>query len=591
MQTLVFDSEVYRDYYLAAFMDVDSREKFAFEMFDGQRLDTKGIADLVKGRCLVTFNGNSFDLPLLMLATKGADCARIKEGCDAIIGKNLRGWQFEQMFGIKVPKLNHVDLIEVAPGRASLKIYGGRLHCQRMQDLPIEPNASIAPEQRQLLRTYCGNDLDTTALLYQTLKPQIELRQKLGEKYRLELRSKSDAQIAEAVICSSVERISKAKVDRPIVPSGTMFRYKIPGWLSYTTAPLRELLEVVRGLDFVVTYNGGVLLPPELADREIKIGSSVYRMGIGGLHSSEQRVAHKADGQTVLSDRDVASYYPAIILQNNLAPQHMGEHFTTTFQALVDQRLAAKRAGDKVTADSLKITVNGSFGKLGSVWSKLYSPDLLIQTTITGQLALLMLIEALEGWDIHVVSANTDGVVSKCPADAVDLMDAVVGAWERQTGFETEATEYSALYSRDVNNYIAVKKGGGVKLKGAYAPVGLQKNPTNEIATEAAVRFLANGTAVEKTIFECRDIRKFVTVRKVAGGAQKDGVYLGKAVRWYYSIASAGPIKYRDNGYTVARSEGAEPLMELPTELPPDIDYGWYIVEANSILKDVGALQ
>ena len=41
---------------------------------------------------------------------------------------------------------------------------------------------------------------------------------------------------------------------------------------------------------------------------------------------------------------------------------------------------------------SKKIQINGSFGKLGSKYSLLYAPDLLLQTTITGQLALLMLI-------------------------------------------------------------------------------------------------------------------------------------------------------------------------------------------------------
>ena len=47
----------------------------------------------------------------------------------------------------------------------------------------------------------------------------------------------------------------------------------------------------------------------------------------------------------------------------------------------------AKRTGDKVTNEAMKIMINGSFGKFGSKWSVLYSPDLLIQTTVTGQLA------------------------------------------------------------------------------------------------------------------------------------------------------------------------------------------------------------
>ena len=55
--------------------------------------------------------------------------------------------------------------------------------------------------------------------------------------------------------------------------------------------------------------------------------------------------------------------------------------------------LKEERSYLKTTSDTLKICVNGSFGKLGSKFSFLYAPELLIQTTMTGQLALLMLIE------------------------------------------------------------------------------------------------------------------------------------------------------------------------------------------------------
>ncbi|KRR08781.1 hypothetical protein, partial [Bradyrhizobium valentinum] len=42
------------------------------------------------------------------------------------------------------------------------------------------------------------------------------------------------------------------------------------------------------------------------------------------------------------------------------------------------------------------------------------------------------------------------------------------------------------------------------------------------------------------------------------------------------------------NGNKVARSDGAKPLMELPDAFPNDVDYDWYIREAESILIDIG---
>ena len=563
----------------------------AFELFADHPLDMDTIRSIVAKSTLVSFNGNNFDMPLLSLALSGADNQTIKEASDAIILNNLRGFALERRFKFKtMTKVDHIDLIEVAPGMVSLKIYGGRLHCKKMQDLPIDPSASISVADRELLKTYCANDLQVTQALYLKLAPQIELRAQMGEAYGLELRSKSDAQIAETVIRTQVKAITGVMPERPIIEGGTLYQYSAPDYIRFSSALLKAALKTVQAAQFRVIDSGKVIEPEEIKNAKVTIGTSVYRMGIGGLHSTESSTSHVADEKTLLIDRDVASYYPSIILGSSLAPEHMGEPFLRVYREIVEQRLAAKHAGDKVKADALKITINGSFGKFGSKWSALYSPDLLIQTTLTGQLALLMLIEALEASGIAVVSANTDGVVIKCPVSKQDVMDDIVFEWETCTGFNTEATHYRALYSRDVNNYLAFKVDGGFKAKGAYASAGLSKNPANEICTDAVVAFLKDGTAIEDTLHACWDISRFVTIRSVKGGAiDQQGYYLGKAVRWYYSTVAQGPIRYRLNHYTVARSDGAQALMELPEQFPSDVDFDWYIAEAQTILKDIGA--
>lgn len=588
-QTLILDTEIYQDYYLASFLNVETGRIRHFEAFDGQTLDVTTIRAILRQYRIVTFNGNNFDIPLLTVAIGGADCLKIKSLSDRIIKNNMKPWSI----GLESIRCDHIDIIEVAPGIASLKIYGGRLHCPKLQDLPIEPDASISPELRPLLREYCENDLHTTLALFRKLEAQIQLRERMTAEYGIDLRSKSDAQIAESVIKHEVEKMALRKLGKndPFRMAGQTFNYRPPEFIHANSSPLRHVTDVVSGALFTVASNGAVKIPKEVADLSIRIGSGTYRMGIGGLHSSEKSTAHFADDRYALIDRDVVSYYPAIILKCGLRPGNMGESFTTVYRAIVNRRLAAKRHKDTVTADSLKITINGSFGKFGSPYSLLYSPTLLIQTTVTGQLALLMLIEALESEDIAVVSANTDGIVIKCPREKLDLCNFVVWEWEYATGFETEATEYKAIYSRDVNNYIAIKP-DGVKVKGAYAPAGLQKNPTNEIVSTAVIKFLQHRTPIEETIRECKDIAKFVTVRAVKGGAiDQAGNYLGKAIRWYYAVGIVGPITYKVNGYTVPRSEGARAVMQLPKEFPDDVDFKWYLNEAQSILKDIGAIQ
>lgn len=589
-RTAVLDIETYVNYFLVMFRRVDKEEARGFELYSGKSLDVDTIRRIIRNHRLVTFNGNSYDIPMLSLALSGATNAQLKKASDDIILGDLKPWQFEEKYEVKIPKgLDHIDLIEVAPGQASLKIYGGRLHCQRMQDLPIEPDARLDEDDRREIYTYCANDLQTTIDLYNKLKPQLKLRGTMSVEYDMDLRSKSDAQIAEAVIRQEVQKLTDRRVYKPDFSNvDRTFKYRIPAYLDYRTPQLRELIEQVRNVTFRVETNGSVAMPKVLDDAKILIGNGVYRLGIGGLHSSESKAVHYADDETLLIDRDVASYYPQIILNQGLSPKHLGKPFLQVYSKIVAERLAAKAAGNKVVADSLKITINGSFGKFGSKYSTLYSPNLMIQVTLTGQLSLLWLIEMLELRGIPVVSANTDGIVIKCPVDKYDLLNAVIIDWEMATGFETEEARYRALFSRDVNNYIAIKTDGEVKTKGAYAAPGLQKNPVNLICVDAVVAYLRDGTAIEDTIDACDDIRNFVTIRQVRGGAHKDGVYLGKAVRFYYAAGEAGTINYVTNGNTVPRTEGAKPLMELPDSLPTDIDYEFYAREAYAILDDLG---
>jgi hypothetical protein len=126
--------------------------------------------------------------------------------------------------------------------------------------------------------------------------------------------------------------------------------------------------------------------------------------------------------------------------------------------------------------------------------------------------------EWIEGCDIQVVSANTDGIVIKCQQGHYNLLGGVIKQWEMQTGFETEETRYKALYSRDVNSYIAIKPDDGVKLKGAYSepePVASSwPSPHNNICIDAVCDYLRYGVPIDLTIRTCRDITRMTTRRR-----------------------------------------------------------------------------
>lgn len=589
---LFLDIEVYKNYFLALFMTEQGKVK-RFEIFNGDdsKFDPEEILNLLtaKGVELVTFNGNSYDIPVLTYALVTPDTAKIKKVSNRIIERGVKPWHFYRDEGLKEPRINHIDLIEVAPGMVGLKTYGGRMSSRRLQELPIPHDADVTAEQVQILRAYCRNDTLVTMDLFNALKEQIELRRAMSDEYGVDLRSKSDAQIAEAVLKAEYTRMT-GDVPTKVTPGYTRFKYDPPKYIRFSTQKLKDALRVICDSDMALDEDTGhVKMPKEIDNLKIVIGSSRYKLGIGGLHSQESSVAHFSDADTVLIDRDVESYYPRMMLNMNMQPGGFGEYFNPVYGGILEERLAAKHAGDKVKANSLKIVLNGTFGKTSNKYSTLYSPAFMIRTTITGQLTLLMLIEALELYGVPVVSANTDGIVIKCPRTKRSDVNYIISRWEKHTGLKTEETVYRALYSRDVNNYIAVKEDGSAKAKGVYAPVSLSKNPQVPICAEAVIALLTKGVAIKHTVRQCTNIAKFMTLRAVTGGAVKDGEPIGKVVRWYYAKGVVGAIHYQTNGNMVPLSEGARPLMDLPDALPDDIDYDWYENRCEEILMDLGA--
>lgn len=632
-----FDVECYPNWFFIAMREVGGQRRVVtFERSEYMNFDSTKLAFMLNMFAFVGFNSNGYDKYLVVAAMTGMSYIDLKALSDDIIVNELRGFDLERKYRLNMPYMNHVDLIEVCPLQASLKAYGARLHYPTLQDLPFDPCLPLTYEQIEVGRAYCGNDLGLTEELLLNLKDQLSLRAEMSREYGLDLRSKSDAQIAEAVICKEFERLSGIYPERPKLSQDYTFKYRMLDYLNYQTPIMQNVKRMVEDAVFGLDLGGSPQLPESL-NMLIPLGHSTYKLGIGGLHSTEKAQAIVCRKGWVLKDIDVASFYPMMILNQKLAPEHLKEYFLQVYRSIVERRLEAKKNKNKVVADSLKITINGSFGKFGSKWSALYSPDLMTQVTISGQLNLLLLIEAFELAGIKVVSANTDGIVVYYPEERDEDVAGLIKQWESLTGLEMEDTQYMALLSRDVNNYIAVKRKqnketkewlfepNGCKVKGCFSnpwdDVDAQifrfhKNPETTICTIAVQEFITKGTPLSKTIVECKDMRKFIAVRNVKGGgvycrnghdapvqeddnnpnalrnvgmpALVDGELVGKVVRWYYQKGSKATINYALSGNKVPKSDGAMPYMDAYAGFPKDIDYAWYIREARDMLYDIG---
>lgn len=601
----MFDIECYPNYFLISFMSFATGNCVVLEATEHKELDVKKLRWMLEHILIVGFYSAKYDIIIANIAAAGATMMQLYQATDELIVQNTWETALYKKYNAKKIKSDHIDIIEVAPLSATLKIYAGRQHVERMQDLPFPPGTWLSEAQIACVRYYnIKSDLPATAHLYATLTPHLTMRAEMSNRYRVDLRSKSDAQIAEAVIRNEYRRKTGCRPGSPRITEGLTFKYQVPDFISYQHPELQTMLARLREVDFVVQENGKVGLPPIISDNYINIGNSSFKMGIGGLHSREKSVSYRSNDKYRIVDRDVASYYPRLILNQRIYPPALGEVFLPIYEGIVKERLQYKKNKVVVWANGLKIVINGTFGKLFDPHSIMYFPQGGIQVTVTGQLSLLMLIDWLWYANIEVISANTDGIVCLIPRDKETLFNEIITAWEKRTNFETEETEYLALYSRDVNNYIAVKTDGTTKNKGAFAnpwllakdpAEKLHKNPVNTICIEAVCEYLTKGIPLEQTIMSCQDIRKFVTVRTAnAGGAVKlwtdrDAEYLGKSLRWYYSTAAEGDMVYAKNGNSIPDSSGARPCGDLPLVFPNDVNYSIYVDKAKGMLEKLAA--
>lgn len=669
------DIECFSNWFLVGITDRATGTEWDFQMVPGCPLDTASIATLLQHYTIVTFNGQNYDLPMLMLALTGADNATLKAANDDIICNQLKWWAFYKKYGCYPPQwVDHIDVSEPTPGvRVSLKQYMCRLSSRLVQDSPVDFNKPLPLEHAPEEIYYCRNDRRGTGELRTAIDERIKIRYRMSERYGVDLRSKSDAQMAEAMVKAEWSRIMADSIaryndpdrlpdfvpnefphllvpnfdvdyrgtPRPIIPHynhGTTFKVKLPEYVHFVTPYMQDFLGVVRNCDFVISdkeeaelmgidgknIRTGVLIPEELKGRDIVIGRTTYRVGIGGLHSQESSESHRTTpGRCTLKTADVASYYPSLILNAGMYPPQLGPLFLSIYHGFYTDRLSAKAAIKKLPVEThewfevkavesgFKIVLNGTFGKLFSRYSIFYAPEFGIAATIGGQLSLLMLIERMELAGIRVISANTDGVELSIPFGREWMADSIIKWWQEVTGLVLEDKTYLALYSRDVNNYISLQFDGSVKRKGVFGESGVlnNKHPDVDICSDAVVAFLCTGKPLRDTIVECQDVRKFVRVRGAKGGAvwfrpahdrvvedttQPNGkaliggVYMGRAVRWYYARDSIDYILDGASLNKVAGSDGARPVMELPDHLPSDINYHYYVTVAEKMLDDIG---
>jgi hypothetical protein len=225
-------------------------------------------------------------------------------------------------------------------------------------------------------------------------------------------------------------------------------------------------------------------------------------------------------------------------------------------------------------------------------------------TTITGELSLLMLIEAYELAGIHVISANTDGVTIRIEKTHLDEMHEINAWWCELTKYELERTDYSKIIFSTVNDYLAVKTNGEVKKKGDFlTDFELHKNKSARVVPIALERYYCDGIPVADSISNHSNIFDFCLRQKASRDFHYEGKFNGqttvynKLIRYYVSNTGEKLLKVKNpeclsNAAPISQVEAGEWLMTVCNKLSKDhsldnINHSYYIEKAERIINKI----
>lgn len=464
MTIAAYDIEVFPNYLLISFLDINTQQYKDFEYFTGSRHNIENLWEYLSSiDTLIGFNSLYYDNVILNKFLKTGSVEAVKELNDDII---IRKQYNRNATELDIPSCKSLDVMGILDRKSSLKHYQAFMNLPTILESPISFEMPITQEEIPKVKYYCHYDVWSTYKLFSDPVTQDKLRakNKLQEVYDLRNISDSESFLSSIILSQEIKKVL-----------GINGRTSLRGYVSPTVEFYGkdiinpdikfELPELQQALLNAKEFLFSSKTKFEL---EIKLQDFILKIGQGGMHSiGKTAIITKLSPGEYIIDNDVSSFYPATILLEDIAPEGIKEAFLQVYKKIVDDRLEAKRTGDKARANCEKILINSAFGKFKSKSSFLYNPKSLLQVTLNCQFRLLEVIEKIIKADLEILQINTDGVITFCKSDGdlLKLRD-IMKVWEHSTGYQMEETPYKALIMKDANNYVAVKEDGKKKEKG-----------------------------------------------------------------------------------------------------------------------------
>lgn len=493
--------------------------------------------------------------------------------------------------------------------------YRGMTNEQLNHLITADFNRYLLPKYVEPMLHYNKNDVFLCCEMVRQKPDEVILRYSLGHAYRINFLCSARSNIADKLLNKFYAERSGLHEDAfknlRTQRTALSFNKIIFPHIKFKTKQLQDLLEEMKNVVIYRTNKDSFV-------REIEFYGTTYTLATGGIHTQDKPVILKSTDKYVYVHHDYTSYYPSIMISYEVVPAHLNRK---VFAKMVDYfkqtRVKCKHTDDKdgfvvpgvhnkLAAEALKIVINAIYGKYGYEKFWLYDRLAQMRVTINGQLMTMTLCESLELAGIHVVSANTDGIVIKLPYDKVDVYNQICKEWNETNKMSADDEHYKMLVSLNVNNYFDIQSNDKIEYKGALDPKqyikDLKKGYDMPVVATAVFEYFAHGKSVMETLRNHKDILDFcktqnvgrqfeVVYQKVVDGKVVD-IHSQRHVRFY--VSTKGVVIMKEHVTTGARSvlASGKPVQILNLLDDKDIserniDYAYYYEEAYKIINPI----
>lgn len=542
-----------------------------------------------KQNIFVGFNSRNYDQYILKGILCGLDPKEIN---DFIIVKGRKGWEFSNLLR-EVPLIN----FDIMPPFLGLKTLEGFMGNNiKETSVPFDIDRKLTDEEIEETVKYCRHDVEQSIEVFFRKKEEFDSHLGLIKAFDLPLTylNKTKAQLS-AIILNCTKQKHDDEFDL-IIPD---------------TLKLKKYTEVLRWYQNPLNYKY------KDAKLEIMVAGVLHTFAWGGLHGA----IPKYSGEGLFLNVDVASYYPALMIEYGFGSRNMSN--PDKYREIRDLRLKYKKEKNPMQAP-LKIVLNSTYGAMKDKYNALYDPRQANNVCVGGQLLLLDLIEKLEG-HCELIQSNTDGLIIKIPDtdEAFNTIDDICFEWEQRTRMTLEFDTYSRIYQKDVNNYLIVDDEGNYKSKGAYVKKPAPLDNDLPIVKTAVLEYFLHGTRPEDTISNCDELIQFQKIVKISGKyahalynpkvheekvrdengkSKKVNVFEGGHIQSDKTFRVFADKREGMGGLFKVKGDGSNPQKFADTpehaniwnqevkgvKVPVWLDREWYITMAEKRLKDFG---